>query len=176
MTTHDKILIVDFGSQVTQLIARRVREEGVYSEIVPFQKAEAAFTAMKPKGVILSGGPASVHEKDAPLAPMAIYQAGVPVLGICYGEQAMAHQLGGKVEGGHHREFGRSEVEVTQAIAAARGRVGSRPALSGLDEPRRPRHRTAGWIFRASQRRPMRRLPSSPTRSANSTPHSFILK
>ncbi|MBV9428323.1 MAG: glutamine-hydrolyzing GMP synthase [Bradyrhizobiaceae bacterium] len=114
---HDKILIVDFGSQVTQLIARRVREEGVYSEIVPFNKAEAAFAAMKPKGVILSGGPASVHDKDAPLAPPAIYRAGVPVLGICYGEQAMAHQLGGEVEGGHHREFGRAEVEVTDESA-----------------------------------------------------------
>src|SRR6201987_5793710 len=114
---HDKILIIDFGSQVTQLIARRVREEGVYSEIVPFNKAEAAYAAMKPKGVILSGGPASVHDKDAPLAPPAIYQAGVPVLGICYGEQAMAQQLGGKVEGGHHREFGRAEVEVTDESA-----------------------------------------------------------
>jgi GMP synthase (glutamine-hydrolysing) len=109
---HDKILIVDFGSQVTQLIARRVREEKVYCEIVPFQKAEAAFHAMQPKAVILSGGPASVHEAGAPLAPPAIYEAGVPVLGICYGEQAMALQLGGKVEGGHHREFGRAEVEV----------------------------------------------------------------
>ncbi len=114
MATHDKILIVDFGSQVTQLIARRVREERVYCEIVPFQKAEAALAELKPKGVILSGGPASVHDKDAPLAPSAIYQAGVPVLGICYGEQAMAQQLGGKVEGGHHREFGRAEVEVTR--------------------------------------------------------------
>src|SRR5262245_13197177 len=114
---HDKILIIDFGSQVTQLIARRVREEGVYSEIVPFQKAEAAFAAMQPKGVILSGGPASVLDKDAPLAPMPIYAAGVPVLGICYGEQAMAHQLGGTVEGGHHREFGRAEVEVTRESA-----------------------------------------------------------
>ena len=98
---HDKVLIVDFGSQVTQLIARRVREEKVYSEIVPDQKAEAAFREMKPKAVILSGGPASVLDKDAPLAPKAIYEAGVPVLGICYGEQAMAAQLGGKVEGGH---------------------------------------------------------------------------
>jgi GMP synthase (glutamine-hydrolysing) len=113
-TSHDKILIVDFGSQVTQLIARRVREEGVYCEIVPFQNAAAAFAAMKPRGVILSGGPASVLDKDAPLAPKAIYDAGVPVLGICYGEQAMAQQLGGKVEGGHHREFGRAEVEVTE--------------------------------------------------------------
>ena len=111
-TLHDKVLIVDFGSQVTQLIARRVREEKVYCEIVPYQKAEAAFRDMKPKAVILSGGPASVLDKDAPLAPKAIYDAGVPVLGICYGEQAMAQQLGGKVEGGHHREFGRAEVEV----------------------------------------------------------------
>src|SRR6266550_4973761 len=111
---HDKILIIDLGSQVTQLIARRVREEKVYCEIVPYQKAEEAFAAMQPKGIILSGGPASVLDKDAPLAPMSIYQAGVPVLGICYGEQAMAQQLGGKVEGGHHREFGRAEVAVTE--------------------------------------------------------------
>jgi len=109
---HDKVLIVDFGSQVTQLIARRVREEKVYCEIVPFQKAEEAFRAMRPKAVILSGGPASVLDQGAPLAPQAIYDAGVPLLGICYGEQAMAAQLGGKVEGGHHREFGRAEVEV----------------------------------------------------------------
>jgi GMP synthase (glutamine-hydrolysing) len=111
---HDKLLIIDFGSQVTQLIARRVREEGVYSEIVPFQKAEEAFHAMKPKAVILSGGPASVHEEGAPLAPRVVFEAGIPVLGICYGEQAMAFQLGGKVEGGHHREFGRAEVTVTE--------------------------------------------------------------
>jgi len=109
---HDKILIVDFGSQVTQLIARRVREEGVYSEIVPFQRADAAFREMQPKAVILSGGPASVLDEGAPLAPPSFYEAGIPILGICYGEQAMAQQLGGKVEGGHHREFGRAEVEV----------------------------------------------------------------
>src|SRR4051794_32746263 len=108
---HDRILIVDFGSQVTKLIARRVREENVYCEIVPFQKAQAALEPL-PKGIILSGGPASVLDADAPLAPPAIFEAGVPVLGICYGEQAMAHQLGGTVEGGHHREFGRAEVEV----------------------------------------------------------------
>jgi GMP synthase (glutamine-hydrolysing) len=121
MASHDKILIVDFGSQVTQLIARRVREERVYCEIVPYQKAEAAFRDMAPKGVILSGGPASVLDKDAPLAPSAIYQAGVPVLGICYGEQAMAAQLGGTVEAGHHREFGRAELEVTQNSALTDG-------------------------------------------------------
>src|SRR5215469_20593 len=117
---HDKILIVDFGSQVTQLIARRVREEKVYCEIVPFQKADEAFSAMRPKGVILSGGPASVLDADTPLAPAAIYAAGVPILGICYGEQAMAQQLGGVVEGGHHREFGRAEVLVTEDSALFR--------------------------------------------------------
>ena len=118
---HDKILIVDFGSQVTQLIARRVREEKVYCEIVPFQKAEEAFLRMRPKGVILSGGPASVLDKNAPSAPEAIFKAGIPVLGICYGEQTMAAQLGGKVEGGHHREFGRAEVEVTEDSALFEG-------------------------------------------------------
>src|ERR1700747_1119106 len=109
---HEKILIVDFGSQVTQLIARRVREDGVYSEIVPFQKAEAAFLQMKPKAVILSGGPESVHEEGSPRAPQAIFDSGVPVLGICYGQMTMAAQPGGEVEGGNHREFGRADLEV----------------------------------------------------------------
>lgn len=118
---HDKILIVDFGSQVTQLIARRVREMGVYSEIVPFQSAETAFNAMKPKGVILSGSPASVLDKDAPTAPLSMLTAGQPVLGICYGEQVMAHLLGGKVEAGHHREFGRANIEVTAPCALFEG-------------------------------------------------------
>ncbi|WP_339026902.1 glutamine-hydrolyzing GMP synthase [Bradyrhizobium symbiodeficiens] len=111
-SAHDKILIVDFGSQVTQLIARRVREDGVYCEIVPFNKAEQAFKEMKPKAVILSGGPESVHEAGSPRAPQLIFASGVPVLGICYGQMTMAEQLGGTVEGGHHREFGRADVEV----------------------------------------------------------------
>ena len=111
-SAHDKILVVDFGSQVTQLIARRVREHGVYCEIVPFQKAEAAFREMKPKAVILSGGPESVHVEGSPRAPQLIFDSGVPVLGICYGQMTMAAQLGGEVEGGHHREFGRADVEV----------------------------------------------------------------
>src|SRR5436190_1474394 len=113
LVRHDKILIVDLGSQVTQLIARRVREEKVYCEIVPFHKAAQALDAMRPKGVLLSGGPASVLDENAPLPPSSLYDAGIPVLGICYGEQAMAAQLGGEVEGGHHREFGRAEVLVT---------------------------------------------------------------
>jgi GMP synthase (glutamine-hydrolysing) len=125
---RDKILIIDLGSQVTQLIARRVREEKVYCEIVPYQNAQAAFTAMRPKGVILSGGPASVLHEGSPSVPTAIYAAGVPVLGICYGEQLMAQQLGGEVEGGHHREFGRAEVEVIKPSALYEGvwQVGSR--------------------------------------------------
>ncbi|GLR85970.1 glutamine-hydrolyzing GMP synthase [Bradyrhizobium iriomotense] len=111
-SAHDKILIVDFGSQVTQLIARRVREDGVYCEIVPFNKAEEAFLEMKPKAVILSGGPESVHEEGSPRAPQLIFASGVPVMGICYGQMTMAAQLGGEVQGGHHREFGRADVEV----------------------------------------------------------------
>ena len=108
----DSILIIDFGSQVTQLIARRIREAGVYCEIHPFQSAEAAFAKLKPKAVILSGGPASVTEANSPRAPQSVFTAGIPVLGICYGQQTMAEQLGGKVESGHHREFGRAFVSV----------------------------------------------------------------
>jgi GMP synthase (glutamine-hydrolysing) len=107
---HDKVLIVDFGSQVTQLIARRVREAGVYCEIAPFQNAERAFAEIRPKAVILSGGPCSVTDEGSPRAPQSVFDSGVPVLGICYGEQTMATQLGGTVEGGHHREFGRADV------------------------------------------------------------------
>jgi GMP synthase (glutamine-hydrolysing) len=109
----DTVLIIDFGSQVTQLIARRVREQGVYSEIVPFNRAEDALERLKPRAVILSGGPASVTEFGTPRAPDWVFTAGLPVLGICYGEQTMVAQLGGGVEGGHHREFGRAELEVT---------------------------------------------------------------
>jgi GMP synthase (glutamine-hydrolysing) len=109
---HDKLLIVDFGSQVTQLIARRVREAGVYCEIAPFQHAARAFAELQPKAVILSGGPASVPDADSPRAPDAIFESGVPVLGICYGQMTMAAQLGGEVESGHHREFGRADVSV----------------------------------------------------------------
>ncbi len=121
MTATDTVLIVDFGSQVTQLIARRVREAGVYSEVAPYNKAEEAFARLKPKAVIFSGSPASVLDKDAPLPPLSIYDAGVPILGICYGEQAMAHQLGGKVESEHNREFGRAYVEVVRQAALFEG-------------------------------------------------------
>ncbi len=108
----DTVLIIDFGSQVTQLIARRVREAGVHSEIVPFQSAEAAFQRINPKAVILSGGPASTTEAGSPRAPQIVFEAGVPVLGICYGQMAMCVQMGGVAESSDHREFGRAFVEV----------------------------------------------------------------
>ena len=115
------VLVIDFGSQVTQSIARRVREAGVYCEIVPYNKAQAALEK-KPQAIILSGGPASVTESDTPRAPQAVFEMGVPVLGICYGEMTMCAQLGGKVEAGHNREFGRADIHVKK----------SSPLLEGL--------------------------------------------
>jgi len=111
---HEKVLIVDFGSQVTQLIARRVRESGVYCEIHPFDRVEGMLDGYQPKAIILSGGPASAHETQAPCAPAKLFELGVPVLGICYGEMTMCAQLGGAVEGGHSREFGRAEIKITR--------------------------------------------------------------
>lgn len=111
MSHHQLLLIVDFGSQVTQLIARRLREAGVYCEIHPFQSVDAALlTRLAPRAAILSGGPASVLDAAAPMPPPEIYKLGIPVLGICYGQQAMTVQLGGRVEAGSHREFGRAHV------------------------------------------------------------------
>jgi len=109
----DRILIIDFGSQVTQLIARRVREAGVYSEIHPYNNIDRAkIEAFGPKGIILSGGPASVTEVTSPRAPDCIFEMGLPVLGICYGEQTMCAQLGGEVQISDHQEFGRAFVDV----------------------------------------------------------------
>ncbi len=120
---HERALIVDFGSQVTQLIARRLRESGVYCEIHPFNKVDAAFLkTYDPQAIILSGGPSSVYWDDAPMADPAIFAAGLPVLGICYGQQVMMHQLGGRVEGGTSREFGRAFIE----------KVSDDPILHGL--------------------------------------------
>ena len=117
----DSILIIDFGSQVTQLIARRLREAGVYCEIHPFNKSAEAFARMQPKGVIFSGGPASVIDEGSPRAPKEVLDSGVPILAICYGQQTLALQLGGKVEGGHHREFGRADVEILEPSALYEG-------------------------------------------------------
>lgn len=109
----ETILIIDFGSQVTQLIARRVREAGVYSEIAPFTTAAAAFARLRPRGIILSGSPASVLDDEAPLIPAEILDSGLPILGICYGQQALMHQLGGEVLRGDLGEFGRAFIDIS---------------------------------------------------------------
>jgi len=106
------ILVVDFGSQVTQLIARRVREAGVYCEIAPFNASEEAFERLQPKGVIFSGGPASVTEAESPRAPQVMFDSGLPLLGICYGQQTLHQQLGGKVVSSDQREFGRAFIDI----------------------------------------------------------------
>src|SRR5678816_1215276 len=108
--SHSRILILDFGAQYTQLIARRLRETHVYCEIHPYDVPDAFVRDFAPRGVILSGGPNSVTVGDTPRAPDAVWTLGVPVLGICYGMQAMAAQLGGSVEMGRVREFGYAEV------------------------------------------------------------------
>ena len=119
--TAERILILDFGSQVTQLIARRLRESGVYCEIWPFSADPERIRAFAPRGIILSGGPASVHESDSPRAPQMVFEQNVPVLGICYGQMVMNAQLGGEVLGSDHREFGRAFVDVTEDCAMFNG-------------------------------------------------------
>ena len=110
--TSDRILILDFGSQYSQLIARRVRESGVYSEMHPFDMKDGDIKAFNPKGIILSGGPNSVYEEGSPQAPQIVFELGVPVLGICYGFQTMAAQLGGSVMAGTVKEFGHAQIDV----------------------------------------------------------------
>ena len=112
--TQDRILILDFGSQYSQLIARRVREAGVYSEMYAFDMSDEDIRAFNPKGIILSGGPESVHQEGSPRAPKAVFELGVPVLGVCYGFQTMAEQLGGKVEAGDVHEFGYAKIDIVQ--------------------------------------------------------------
>ena len=128
----DKILILDFGAQYTQLIARRIREIGVYCEIWAWDHDPADIAAFNPKGIILSGGPESTTEDGSPRAPQTVFDSGVPLLGICYGMQTMAMQLGGMVEGGHHREFGYAEVEVTGDDRLL-GALTDHPGRQGLD-------------------------------------------
>ncbi len=121
---HQPVLIVDFGSQVTQLIARRVREAGVYCEIHPFDKVEALVDAFQPAAIILSGGPASVLEADSPRIGTKLFELGVPLLAICYGEQLLCDVLGGKVEGGHAGEFGRAELAIGKVSPLFEGLAG----------------------------------------------------
>jgi GMP synthase (glutamine-hydrolysing) len=119
--TPERILILDFGSQVTQLIARRLRESGVYCEIWPFNAEAGRIAAWRPRGIILSGSPSSVHDTAAPLAPTVVFEIGVPVLGICYGEQLFCHQLGGRVDRSDHQEFGRAHVDIADDCALFHG-------------------------------------------------------
>ncbi|GBQ07643.1 glutamine-hydrolyzing GMP synthase [Saccharibacter floricola] len=121
-TLHeDRILILDFGSQVTQLIARRVRESGVYCEIWPFTVSSDKIRDFNPRGIILSGSPASVHDEKAPKVPEDIFTMGRPILGICYGQQVMCHNLGGRVETHDHREFGRATIDVAEECSLFHG-------------------------------------------------------
>ena len=115
---NEKIVILDFGSQYTQVIARRVRECSVYSTIIHYNTPAAEIAAMKPSGIILSGGPASVYAKGAPLPDKTIFELGVPVLGICYGVQVLAHFLGGRVEKGLKREYGKGTLTVKNPSCA----------------------------------------------------------
>jgi GMP synthase (glutamine-hydrolysing) len=155
-TKHSKILILDFGSQYTQVIARRIRELQVYSEIVPFNISAADVTARRPEGIILSGGPASVYDHDAPAIDPKIFSLGIPVLGICYGLMLMAHHLGGSVEFSGRREYGAGLLEVTDGSALFEG-LGRQldvwnshgDEVTGLPKGFRVAARTAGSPFAA---------------------------
>ena len=165
----DSILIVDFGSQVTQLIARRVREAGVYSEIAPFNRADEAFERLKPKGIILSGGPSSVMWDDCPRAPQHFFDAGVPILAICYGQQTMAHQLGGRVAPSDDREFGRAFIEIVGESMLFDGLWKPGESPPGLDEPWRPGRGAARRLQRRRRGPKARLMRSPPTRRAASS-------
>ena len=130
---HQKILILDFGSQYTQLIARRVRETNVYCELHPYDVSPQFIEDFAPHGIILSGGPASVTAGEAPQAPAIVFELGVPVLGICYGMQVMAAQLGGVVENATIREFGYAEVKIIRDSALLRD-INDRIDTDGCEE------------------------------------------
>jgi GMP synthase (glutamine-hydrolysing) len=119
--SHSRLLILDFGSQYTQVIARRIRECEVYSQIVPFDTPAKEIKKLAPKGIILSGGPSSVYGKDAPQPDAAIFKLGIPILGICYGMQLMGHHLGGKVEHSERREYGMGKLDITDKCALLKG-------------------------------------------------------
>ena len=130
---HDLVIVLDFGAQYAQLIARRVREARVYSEIMPHTATVAEIVARRPKAIILSGGPQSVYAPGAPQVDPALFQTGVPAFGICYGFQAMARALGGDVARTGLSEFGRTDA----SVAASGHPAGRHPrAAAGLDEPR----------------------------------------
>ena len=141
--SHDLVLIVDFGSQVTQLIARRVREAGVYCEIHPFSKAGEAFTRLKPKAAIFSGGPASVPEQGSPRAPEEIFKGGVPILAICYGQQTLVRAARRQGRERARRGIRPGGGRNPRPLRLVRRRLANGRPLSGVDEPRRPRDPSA---------------------------------
>ena len=159
----DRVLILDFGSQVTQLIARRVREAGSIARSGRSPPRPSASARSRRRAIILSGGPASVTEGDSPRAPMAVFEAGVPVLGICYGQQTMCHQLGGAVEPSNQREFGRAYVDVPEPSALFRGvwATGAREQV-WMSHGDRVTALPPGFSASRSARAP--RSPPSPTR------------
>ncbi len=176
-----RVLILDFGAQYTQLIARRVREHGVYCEILPWDITNDDVRKWKPKGIILSGGPESVTDSEPPRAPQVVFELGVPVLGICYGMQTMAQQLGGKVLPSNHREFGYAEVTATapnkllDGLSDRKRRAGPRRARR-VDEPRRSRRVAAAGLHGRRAAAPTRRSPPWSTSRGGSTPCSSIPK
>src|SRR5579862_4355039 len=131
---HQTVLVVDFGGQFTQLIVRRIRALGVYSEMVPWTVAAEKICAMRPAAVILSGGPRSVLEKGAPTIDFTVLE-GIPTLGICYGQQLMAHQLGGRVETSEHKEYGHRTIQAS-AVRPGIGGFGARTSTAVMDEER----------------------------------------
>ena len=162
---HDRILILDFGSQVTQLIARRVRESGAYCEIVPFSTPFDRIKSFGAKGIILSGGPASVLDSGSPAPAKGVFELGLPVLGICYGQQTLCQELGGVVESGHMREFGRAFVDIVGHCALTEGEwaVGSRQQVWMSHGDASPSCRPASAWSAPARARPS---PSSPTTTA----------
>ena len=138
------IVILDFGSQYTQLIARRIREQNVFSVVLPCTVPLAEIEALKPMGLVLSGGPSSVYDADAPAADPKLLQLGVPILGICYGLQFIVHHLGGKVRSASKREYGHAEVSIEDSATPLF--AGSAADTRGVDEPRRRSSGIAGGI------------------------------
>ena len=156
MSEHtEKIIILDFGSQTTQLIARRIREQKVYSEIHPYNIGLERLQALEPSGIVLSGGPASVYDHDAPISDPGLFDLGIPVLGICYGAQLMIQQLGGRVEKAENREFGKAELDILYTGGIFAGLETAPATIPGLDEPRRPHRGGRARLCRHRHQRPL---------------------
>ena len=174
MENHQLVLVLDFGGQYNQLIARRVREHNVYCEVKPYKTSIEEIKALNPIGIIFTGGPNSVYEEKSPKCDPALFELGVPVLGICYGCQLMAHTLGGEVTAAQEdtaREYGKTETLLQHGLQAVQGSAG---AGYFLDEPRRLHGKGAGGLRAGRSHRYVPRPLPSLTRSAASTAYSII--